>query len=78
MKVSWSDLQHVEQPGLHRLANGRSIKVDAKHIVQWKEDPKGTFGTFWYPGDRGRAAQYTLTDFHPSSQRAGTELSLPT
>ena len=42
------------------------MKVDAKHIVQWQEDPAGAFEAFWHPGDRTREPQFTLTDFRPS------------
>jgi hypothetical protein len=70
MGFKWSDIQHVDQPGIYTLSDGRLIQVDAKHIVQWTEDPDGTFDAYLYPGDPKRPAQYTLTDFHPSEELA--------
>jgi hypothetical protein len=66
MNITWLDLNHVDHPGTHALADGRGVKVDAKHIVQWQEDPAGAFEAFWHPGDRTREPQFTLTDFRPS------------
>jgi hypothetical protein len=66
MIITWPDLNCVDQPGTHALTDGRGVKVDAKHIVQWREDPEGAFEAFWHPGDRSRAPQFTLTDFRPS------------
>jgi hypothetical protein len=45
------------------------IKIDAKHIVMWTHDPDGVFDAFLYPGDKKRAAEYTLTDCHSRTKR---------
>jgi hypothetical protein len=70
MGFKWSDIHHVNQPGIYPLSDGTFVQVDAKHIVRWTEDPHGEFEAYLYPGDPRRPAQYTLTDFHPSEELA--------
>ena len=38
MGFKWSDIHHVDQPGIYTLPDGKLIQIDAKHIVQWTED----------------------------------------
>ena len=64
--ISMDDISNVDQPGTYLLPNDMRIKIDAKHIVMWTHDPDGVFDAFLYPGDKKRAAEYTLTDFHSS------------
>jgi hypothetical protein len=66
MQFRWSDILHVDQPGIYVLSDRTRIKIDAKHIVLWTHDPDGIFEAYLYPGDEKRPAEYTLTDFHPS------------
>jgi hypothetical protein len=66
MQFRWIDISNVDQPGTYLLPNDTRIKIDAKHIVMWTHVPDGVFDAFLYPGDKKRAAEYTLTDFHPS------------
>jgi hypothetical protein len=71
MQFRWTDISNVDQPGTYLLPNDTRIKIDAKHIVMWTHDPDGVFDAFLYPGDKKRAAEYTLTDFHPSEDLVG-------
>jgi hypothetical protein len=68
MQFRWTDISNVDQPGTYLLPNDMRIKIDAKHIVMWTHDPDGVFDAFLYPGDKKRAAEYTLTDFHSSDE----------
>ena len=71
MQFRWTDISNVDEPGTYLLPNDTRIKIDAKHIVMWTHDPDGVFDAFLYPGDKKRAAEYTLTDFHPSEDLVG-------
>ena len=71
MQFRWTDVSNVEEPGTYPLPNDTRIKIDAKHIVMWTHDPDGVFDAFLSPGDKKRAAEYTLTDFHPSEDLVG-------
>jgi hypothetical protein len=71
MQFRWTDVSNVEEPGTYPLPNDTRIKIDAKHIVMWTHDPDGVFDAFLSPGDKKRAAEYTLTDFHPSQDLVG-------
>ena len=66
MQFRWSDISYVDEPGTYVLSDRTRVKIDAKHIVLWTHDPDGVFEAYLYPGDKRRAAEYTLTDFHPS------------
>jgi hypothetical protein len=68
LELSWSDVNFTKRPGAHLLQDGREVHIAAKHIVQWTDDPDGTFDTYWYEPGAGALGQYTLTDFHPSAR----------
>ncbi len=66
MRINWADVNWTDQPGVHELADGRHVQVSAVEIARWRSCPEGAFDTYWYPGTSYRAAQFTLTDFHPA------------
>ena len=68
--IRWTDISNVDQPGTYLLPNDTRIKIDAKHIVMWTHDPDGVFDAFRIRATK-RAAEYTLTDFHPSEDLVG-------
>lgn len=65
MRIKWADVNWTDQPGVHRLPDGRRVQVGAVEIARWRSDPEGAFDTYWYPGSPQRPALVTLTDFHP-------------
>ena len=73
MELNWSDVNYTKRPGIHRLQDGREVQLSAKHIVQWTDDPDGTFETYWYEPGAGASGQYTLTDFKASGRDAVAE-----
>jgi hypothetical protein len=69
MELNWSDVNYAKRPGMYRLQDGRDVQLSAKHIVQWTDDPDGTFETYWYEPGAGASGQYTLTEFRASGRR---------
>lgn len=68
MQFRWADVSYVDQPGTYVLPDGKSIRIEARHIVLWTHDPDGVFEAYLYPGDKKRPAEYTLTDFHETEE----------